>query len=382
MSNCDFSNKMHKCNSLSRKEVNLENLKTTIATEKCLKDIEINVNRFLDQAITKVLDKRKIKYDNDAKINALRTLIENFISTLHQDISSYKYGFDSKFKLYIQRYDSSNSPTYNIGYGSSSNPNESSDGNLPTLSPFKFNYEIVNGIPTYLFSYPGISILYDVKNVSLGIKVWDINNNDGLKNMNKSKELILNMVPEIGEASWNVYNIFVNARIQQINVFDFDANFLTPSTPANNTTDLYKSTSADQFNIIGYNDIILINLDHMNWGNTITVSYPDDNVSDAKIELQKHINGYGPNSARYGSDLILSPVTFYFKIISGTIDTSKRMVFKINIWDVNTNNSKNYSKIESLLFESTELLKFLDYIDNKFNTVTSIRENIQKRGYY
>ena len=368
MSNKDFNDK---CNPLSRKDISLRNLKAATATEKCLRYIEISLGTFLETAISKVLDTKKIRNDNQSKLAGLRSLIENLISSLHQHLSSYDYGFDKKFKLYIQQFDENNNTIYDIGYGSSKDSSNSA-GNLPDLSPYKFNYEVVNGVSSCLFSFPGISILYDIANISLSIKVWDVDNNDNLENTNKNKELILNIIPEIAESSWKVYNVFSNLANYQLNVFQFEANALNGfyAAPAGTGT----------FNIIAYPYQILNNLGVININNILTVSYPDDaDTPDTQVELIGHVNGFGPGSAKVNDDLELYPVTFYFK---GAIDTTKAMNFKINVWDLDSNNSKNYYNIQKELFENSELLEFLDFIDNRYNTVQSVKKNILSRGIF
>lgn len=388
MSNKDFTDKSNPLfkKEVSKKEANLRNLKAIISAEKCLKQLQISINVFLESIIKNIFDKKKIPGDNEERINFIKAIIENFISSMYQHVISHDYGFNSKFKLFLQQYDSNGNSIYDIGYGSSNDANNSI-GNLPELSPFKYNYELINGIQSYLFTFPGFTVLYDDINISLSIKYSDINNNQKLENLNKKQELILNLIPDIGEYSWKVFNIFDNLANYQFNVFQFEANDLSEgnnyergvgASPPGNIGITYRNSAYSEiFNIIVHSSDILNNLDSSNWGNNLTLCYPDDNIADVDLILIGHELGHGPNSSKDGVTITdLMPVTFYFKATT-QIQTDKKIDIKINLWDLNSNYSLNYYNIQKEILESNNITSFLDTIDNKFNVVSRIRENFQ-----
>ena len=363
MSDINFKDKMFNCNKvlLNEKEIKKKNLETVINTEKSLKKIVVDLNTFLDYSISTVLDKKKVKNDNESRITSFKSFIENFISSIHENITSFEYGFSSKFKLYIQEY-SGEDPIYNLGSGNS-DVLSSDEGNLAQLSPFRINYELINGIQSFLFVYPAFSIVYDPKNISLDIKIWDVNNNKNLKSTVKNKEYILNLIPEISDVYWRVYNVFDNLKIKNVIINSFNANYLIEN-------ENFEITDTG-CQILTTLDDRLYNLDSMNWGNTFEVRYDGNDVNttdaDLNLVLEKHVNQ--PNGG----------VEFYFTF-SGTLDTTLPITISTNIWNINTNNSKNYFNVQEEIFESNQLLEFMEYVDGKHETVQNVINNIKLRG--
>lgn len=359
MSNCDFKQNFFKCNSINNKEELKKNLNIVIDSQKCLEEIIINTNIFLEFVIEKVLDIKKTKDDNLLRQKKLKGYIESYLSSFHESVSAYKHGVRQKFKLYIQKFDSSTAePIYKIGSGTSTDTSPDT-GNLPELIPYRVNFKVSGGISSSLFTFPSFSIVYDPNNISFAVKVWDVNIEETLKDPLGKKELIFNLVPELGKVSWKVFNIFDNIKNKQVNVFELSPNGSDYNGKFEQTATGFKLITEDADRIY--------NLQRINWGDTLELRENISNENaDGYITLEKH------------KSIINDKYEFYFTY-TGTVDTSKSLIISANLWNINSSNSLNYFNIQKELLESNQLLEFFDFFQNRLNLVNSVKQNLLKK---
>lgn len=162
-----------------------------------IKECFINIKSYFYEYVRNI-DNIIISNGTDYDITSnLRSIVELLISNIHSSINKVNCKIRPKFNLWIQEYDD-NQKKYDIGFGDNKEENFSL-GNINLLVPFKFNLKsrkesnlTFSSIGDVLISIPSFSLLFDSINLSLKIRLANIEDSTELIGKKKYHDFINN----------------------------------------------------------------------------------------------------------------------------------------------------------------------------------------------